>query len=508
MKYCGSVDFLVDFRGFMDFQPEGFMDAVCVDLDGSPIRVPWLWDHEYKGVPFYWGCTNNPVYQAYLRDQTERVCTAPIDGLHIDDYSGTSHCSEYRGGCFCDYCVQGFHEYLASSFSEPQLRELGILSIDRFNYRDFLRSSGIGADDFRTDRRKCPLGNEFQDYQNSMMEERIRETYEYAEKLRGIPLLRSVNSSASSPRTILPSPVIDYFCGEVPHHASNAEISTDPVFVYRMVEALGRSQTATASGQDWAWVKANEKPGLVRTWIAQAYAFGSVFMVPHRQWCFTQELGTHWWIGKPEDFAYLYRFVREQNQLLDGYRSLSNIALVYTNSNYTKTRKVARELTESGIPYSIIVAEEELCHDSPVDRYEILITGIDPIPQVFAQKLTGKVVSGSDLNETLSRQVDVIVDGSERTYVSLRYDPISEGKPVVCHLLNQNYSFDADDVTPVSVRVSVSKSLLKKAGKPIVRYGVIHTPGRSPIEIEVTDRGDMISFQVDQLGLWCIVSIQ
>lgn len=42
IRYCASVDFLVDFSGFIDFRPDNFMDAACRDLDGNPIHVlPW-----------------------------------------------------------------------------------------------------------------------------------------------------------------------------------------------------------------------------------------------------------------------------------------------------------------------------------------------------------------------------------------------------------------------------------------------------------------------------------
>ena len=69
MRYCASDDFLVDFRGFIDFRPNTFLDATCRDLDDNPIRVPWLWDHESKGHHASWWCTNNPASQAYLRYQ-------------------------------------------------------------------------------------------------------------------------------------------------------------------------------------------------------------------------------------------------------------------------------------------------------------------------------------------------------------------------------------------------------------------------------------------------------
>jgi hypothetical protein len=523
MRYCGSDDFLVDFRGFIDFRPDNFMDAACRDLDGNPIRVPWLWDHEYKGHLAYWWCTNNPDYQAYLRDQVERACMAPVDGLHIDDYSGTSACSAYNGGCFCRYCMEGFREYLRRSaktqfsHSGAQLREMGIERIDEFDYREFLKSKGITAEQFKKSRHECPMGEVFQDFQNSRMKQMVREVFEHAEQLRGKLLLRSVNSSASSPRALLPAPLIDFFCGEVPHNAASAQVPTEPAFVFRLVEALNRRQTATASGHDWAWIKANEKPGLVRTWIAQTYAFGSVFMVPHRQWCYTPELGTHWWHGKPEDFAYIYRFVREHASLLDGYRALSKTSLVYTNANFSEIRDAAMKLTEANIPYTIIIADDENLSmrltAEAIALYEYIIVGSRPLPdeqKEILEMVEAKVIQWEGLSALPNAiKNHLAVEGSDRVRVSIRYNPDDSNAPIVCHLLNQNYEKEKDDVHSVDVRVTLNRNLVAKATvNPDIHTAVIHIPNREPVRLPVVKTDDIISFEVNDLGLWAIVELR
>jgi len=517
MRYCASADFLVDFRGFIDFRPDSFMDATCLDLNGNPLRVPWLFDHEYKGHRAYWWCSNNPDYRAYLRDQVERACLAPIDGLHIDDYSGTSSCSAYNGGCFCRYCMEGFREHLGKQFSQEQLKDMEIERIDEFDYRQFLKAKGITAEQYRKERHKCALSDVFQQFQNSQMKQRVQDAFEYAEQLRGKPLLRSVNSSASSPRASLPAPLIDYFCGEVPHHASGARVPTEPVFVFRLVEGLKSRQTATASGHDWAWIKANEKPGLVRTWVAQAYAFGSVLMAPHNQWCYTPELGTHWWHGKPEDFAYLYHFVRKHASLLDGYVSLANTALVYTNDNFPVVREAALKLAQANIPYAVVVAgDEELSVQLTAESlagYDYLIVGPNPLPGEQGQILeqSEAQVLGweglSELPEAIRNQISV--EGTDQVRVSIRYNPDDADASVVCHLLNQNHDIEKDDINPVDVRVALNKSLLKKAtGNSDIRAAVIHAPKCESASLPLAQADDALSFEVKGLGLWAVVELR
>lgn len=516
MKYCASVDFLVDFAGFIDYRPDSFMQAVCRDLDGNPLRVPWLWDHEHKGHPAYWFCTNNPDYQEYLRDQAQRACLASIDGLHIDDYSGSSACSAYNGGCFCPHCMEGFRKYLGSEVSKEELKKKGVEDIETFDYAEYLKERGITAAQYKNEHWKVPLIEQFQRYQNIEMKKRILDIYRTAETKEGKMLLRSINSSASSPRTLVPSPCIDYFCGEVPHDASSLAGPLHPVFVYKTVEALNRRQTATASGHDWAWIKANEKPGLVRTWIAQTYAFGSVFMVPHRQWCYTQELGTHWWNGKPEDFAYVYRFVRAKSHLLDGYRSLADTAVVYSMSDYRGAGEAVVELTRSNIPFAILIEgndelPERITGDQAGQYERLLITEDGTRAELNARvgESDTEIVQWQGLSTLpISLKEKITIQGADRLRVSIRHRPSSPDSPIVCHVLNLQYEEDADKVRPADVEVSISEDLLRlHEGYKIPEIAILHEPNRQSQELPVINKGGRVTLQIREMGFWGIVEL-
>lgn len=510
-KYCGSVDFLVDFGGFIDFRPDAFMEAVTRDLDGEPLRVPWLWDLEHKGHPAYWFCTNNPDYRAYLLDQAERAALAPIDGLHIDDYSGSSASSAYNGGCFCEHCMEGFREWLAENVPQNKLKDSGVEDVSVFDYQAFLREKGFTAETYKSRHWEVPMIDWFQRFQNGRMKERILSVYERAESLRGKPLLRSINSNASSPRTLVPAPLIDYFCGEVHHHAEGGAGPLEPVFVFKVTEALGRRQTATASGQDWAWIKANEKPGLVQTWIAQAYAFGGVFMVPHNQWCYTQELGTHWWHGKPEDFAPIYRFIRERADWFEGYETHANAALLYSENDYGAIRDAARELASANVPFRVIVthhyqleteaaaqglAECETVFAGPND-IEALRRDLGHIAKTEIKPWT----SLEDAPNSLTAQVQTEPAGGVR--VSLRKNPA--GGSAVVHVLNQAYDTETDAVTPMDITVTLKRSLLPADGEPTGRAA---GPWRKTEAIPVETGPDSIRFTVPNAGLWTVVRLR
>ncbi len=509
MRYCGSVNFLVDFGGYIDFAPDNFKEAISLDLEGNAICVPWLWDHKHKGHPSYWFCSNNPSYQKFFLDQAKRACLAPIDGLHIDDYGGSSNCSSYMGGCFCVHCMKGFREYLKQNKSKEELKDYGVTNIDDFDYGKFLRGKGFSADDFKHKAHTIPLRGEFQDFQNEQMKIRITEVYEYAEKIRGKALVRSVNSSASSPRTVIPSPIIDYFCGEIPQDAASKKVNAQPVFVYRMVEALGDRQTATASGQDWAWIKANDKPGFVRAWIAQTYAFGSVFMVPHRQWCYTKELGTHWYNGKPEDFADLYQFVQKNKALFDGYKSLTRTAVICSNDDFNATKKLCIQMTDANIPHRIVYMADA---STKPDMKQL--AGIDSIlvhPMTLAKaewlnKLKAQVIECKNIDSLpQSLKTDIRCKTENDLRVSLRYNTEDDKAPIVCHVLNQNYDFDNDSITPISATVQISKKIF---GARTISKATIHSPNSESRNLKITTDGDVISLSMTNQGIWSIIELQ
>lgn len=487
MRYCASVDFLVDFGGFIDFCPDRFMDSVCRDLNGKPLTVPWLHDHSHKGHPAYWFCSNSPDYRAYLMDQTERACLAPVDGLHIDDYRGTSACAAWNGGCFCEHCLKAFREYL------KRAGKLNASEAEKFNYRDYLLQQGITAERYRQNPWTVPFGAEFQRFQREAMMALVQQVYEKAERTRRKALLRSVNSSASSPEALLVEPLVDYFCGEVDHHAASGKVSVEPLFVYRLVEAFNKRQTATASGWDWAWIAANEKPGMVRTWIAQAYAFGSVFMVPHNQWCYTPEKGTHWWRGKPEDFAYLYRFVREHRDLFDGYLPLTSTLLEVDEQRFEAAKRLALAMLEASVPFAVL-------YRTPDGRAH---TAGNARPSGY--RVLSAEQSLSNLPEETQSQLRVESAGS--FVVSLRRRTQRGGYPLVIHLLNRNYRVEADGVAPADVKLRLGGVLLRRLGVS-PREATAFSPEGKAITVTLQKKGEDVSVEVQSAGLWTVVAIQ
>ena len=51
---------VTEFAQYYDRFPETYAPGLCRDVDGLPVKVPWLTDHQHKGVPYWWCCTQQP----------------------------------------------------------------------------------------------------------------------------------------------------------------------------------------------------------------------------------------------------------------------------------------------------------------------------------------------------------------------------------------------------------------------------------------------------------------
>ncbi len=543
IRYCSGAAFRTAFAGMIDFDPK-WSESRCMSIEGKPILVPWLWDQKHKdGHPAYWFCTNAPGYREYLKWQVRTGMTANVEGLHIDDYGGTSG-TEWSGGCFCPHCMKAFNEYLKKNVSTERLAKCGIASLDGFNYGQFLKSKGIvKLDDFRRILGSAEhLGPDFVRFQYFASADFIGEVRKYAEQLVGHPLLVSVNSGVTDPKNLVVAPQVSYFCGEVDHGTEKyawgpqKNVDLQPVWTFKLADAVGRFQACTASGQDWAYVDANKKPGLVRRWIAQDYAFGHCLMAPHRQWAYTEKKGTHWYQSRPEDYAHVYRFVRRNKDLFDGYEAVGLVGLLYSSAgaaqNVGPTRDACLWMAKNSIPFEMVSAgdswlDAKLTPQS-LSKYRALVVAEPTLldgeqKQALDQfKAAGKVVAwdaqkGLDeaaLAKLLPKQI--VFSAPEHLIGVARAIPGNVASPVIVHLLNRNYDQQADATVKLqNVKVTLGKDLF---GGRTPSKAALYAPPASldrkdpgasaPVSLKVEPAEGGIAVTVPELDYWGILKLE
>ncbi|MCE5219177.1 hypothetical protein LLH03_19350 [bacterium] len=517
IRYCAGLAFRTAFARMIDFDPN-FLESVCRNLKGEPITVPWLWDLNHKGHPAYWFCTNAPGYRKYLLYQCKNAMATQVEGLHIDDYNGTAG-TESQGGCFCPHCMAAFREYLKSHLSAERLAQLKIGSLDGFDYGAWLTGQGITDDDFRKKVRSgLPLGEEFLTFQYRAAAEWVGEVRKYAEGLAGHPLMLSVNSSASGPGSLVIAPQLSYFCGEVGHDAGTLKVSYSPIFTYKLGDALQRPQVCTGAGQDWALIDERKLPGLVRTWIAQSYAFGHQLMCPHRQWAYTAQKGTHWYQSQPSDYAWMYQFVRSHAALFDGFEAVAPVGVVYSNAAFRKGKTAARnvclELAQRNIPFRVLIAGDDwldvrLKPEDLVGLRAIIVTPpmeLDAQQQAVLDSAADRIVTWPDEARLQALAPSPItVEGASNVTVVPRAPAGDDSAPMVCHLVNRNYVAETDSCTPqTNLTVTLSRWL---TGPRPVTAATLLAPNKEPVRLDVAGVGDATRIPVPELGEWAILRI-
>jgi hypothetical protein len=526
IRYNAGIPMVTGFAGMIASCPD-YEKAICRDIEGNPVFVPWLWDQKYKGhTGFnYWFCSNSPLYQKFLRERTELAMAGVPDGLHIDDYGGTSG-SLWKGGCFCGDCMTLFRKYLAANVPPEKLHELGIETLDGFDYGKFLRAKCVKSNaELMKTRWKLPLDREFHAFQAQAAGQVVRQLQEYAVTLRGRPIARCVNGAPPSAQAFVVMPHMDHYSCEINMNAPRKTFTAAPAFTYKCGAMIERGIAGTAGGEDWAYAQENKATTLVRYWIAESYALGQCFMVPGaHQWAYTAAKGTHSYEGKPENFSYLYRFVRRHAALLDGYESAVQLGVLFSHAAWRKNQKEAQAVAacclDANVPFALVAAGDDLLplrlNEKELARFEkIVIPGdprLDEQQQAVLSKLAAeqKTITWRNGPAMLSQiQPWVSVEGAPNVWALPRQRPDKPNAPLVVHLLNRNYDFTAEKITPQNgFSLHVARSLA--GNKPPTQCNA-YTPdlaGETSVSLPVEPEGAGVRVKIPELKLWTVLRLE
>ncbi len=544
IRYCSGAAFRTDFAAMIDFDPQ-WRDCRCLNIEGQPITIPWLWDQKHKdGYPAYWFCTNTPGYRDFLKSQVKAGMTAKVEGLHIDDYDGTAG-TEYHGACFCPHCMKAFTEFLKTKVSPARLKECGVTSLDGFDYGTWLKGRGIAkAGDFSRVIFGPPvnLGPEYLRFQYSRAAEFVGEVRQYAEQLAGHPLLLSVNAGVSDPKDLFVAPYVSYFCGEVSHGTEHfawgpqANQDLEPVWSFKLADAIGRFQACTASGGDWAYVNAQHKPGLVRMWIAQDYAFGHCLMAPIRQWAYTKEKGTHWYQSRPEDYAHLFRFVRRNKTLLDDYEAVALVGLLYSNAAARRgvgpTRDACLWLAKHNIPFELAMAGDDWLDarltPKTLGKYRALVVAEPNILEGRQKEALDQFAAvGKVVTWDAKKGVDeaalfkllpnpIAIEGAADVVGVARAAAGKPAAPAIVHLLNRDYDQRTDSMKMLkNVKVTLHRDLF--GGRSFAKATLYappaaldrqHPGASEPVSLRVEPTGSGVAITLPELDIWGIIKLE
>ncbi len=510
VRLYGSVGMVTEFDQYCERFPETYEQGLCRDIDGRPVKVPWLTDHQHKGIPYWWCCTSQPLFRQYLSERVIETVRAGADGVHIDDHMGTAG-GLWLGICFCDRCVDGFRDYLRSLGSD-ELRRQGIERVEEFNYRDEVKR-WLSTGETKPARQvtQHPLWPQWTIYQCHAAAKWMQELRDLAARTAGRTVPFGANAGLLWPRHLSDYQTLDLFSAETDHHASDRMPTDLPLVAYRMADAVERPYAATASGGDWAFVKEKNLPGLVRCWIALSYAAGHCFMAPHRQWCYTQEKGTHWYDGPREKFAPLYQFVRRNADLLDEYDAYADVGIVLPYRAFASDPErwfdICGQLAARNISYQLLLGGDEIV-DHPLSAERLNACRAVLIPdreglQVADQRLVEqRAAKGACFNKVTEALAQVAPAVRIEAEGQVRALPRVKPGSAVIHLVNYQYDAKRDGVRPLTgVRIQIDMPALGVPGARTCRWV---TPDADPIELPVKSN----TVLVPKLNLWGLLLLK
>ncbi len=507
LKYFGSVGMVTEFARYYERFTNNYAQGLCRDPKGEPFKVPWLTDHQHKGVPFWWCCTRQPLFRQYISERVVETVKGGADGVHIDDHLGTAGALSVDGGCFCKRCVSEFRPYL-QSLPAGDTNVTAAKASSTYDYAQVLRDWLAEVAGRKVTQH--PLWNRWREYQLRGAAAFMAELRELAARTAGKPVPMSANACLMWGPHLNDYRSLDYFSAEIEHHASQKGFNDEPLAAYRIAEAVNRPLAATASGGDWAFIKENNLPGLVQGWIALSYAAGNCLMAPNRQWCYTPEKGTHWYDGPQTKFAPLYQFVRRNADLFDDYETFPDLVVVYAQRTFDRDRAkftgVCHRLAAANISFRLALGGDAVVeHPLAADDFRGGAPVLTLEPQDFEQndKLLLDTLPASRKLTSLDSALQQVVPAARLTGEGqFRVLPRVKPGSAVIHLVNWKYDPSLDAVGCVTgLRVELNLGAL---GLKRPKQAKLFTPERSPLLIDL--QGNTLA--LPETGLWAVIEIK
>ena len=330
----------------------------------------------------------------------------------------------------------------------------------------------------------------------------------------------------------------DFYTNEMEYQPPETEIfPTEPIYTFKLADALDRLVAITGIPRAFEPYRIHDRPGHIRLWIAQAYAFGHVFMAPVKMWTM-RAAGEpdRWYYSKPGDYEPLYHFVREAPELFDGYESVASVALIFSNlavrqylgdqlssghlggqnrtAPQTDLAKACIALAKANLPYRLIIAGDDWVQD---DLLQADLSGcravvrFEPSHLTAAQeaKLQGcgeRLVTWTNAADLLDRVgADIQVSGAANVTVLPRRKPNAPDSPLICHLLNSHYDPKTDRYATLrNITVTIAEDMLGRTFSAAALYSPDHDP--QAVDCRITESGS--AAVIPKLGMWAVLKLE
>ncbi len=513
---------------FLEFE-ENPEDHWVQNLNGDYVHYWYFGEQTHRGKRNNWLSHHSPRFKEFLLYQADRTLMAPVTHFLIDSQASSTRTVHLWGGDFSPYAMSGFREYLAGRYSDAELKQLGIGNIQNFDYQEFLISKGFTAKSYQKKAEKMseeiPLFEDYVFFNRRALNELVDDLIDYVDKRRpGIAI--GATTSIMEPRGYLFNKRLSFLAGEL-HQETTLKDSVPfvPSLHYKAAEAMKLNLIFFPMPYEYLTVLKRNNIGIVRSWVAQAYAMGAVHSVPLNVWV-GGDIGT--WNAPVEMHSDLFLFINRHKHLFDDYVSHARTALVlpvaasldtYGLDGSKTAHESARYLIEHNIPFDLLIIGDK---DEP---FTSSIKQIDNYDQIFVdssleylsdeqedmlQKSAVKLVRidpDSDTRPEVPSTISVSIQGkNSNEFISvLPRTSADPNAPYVLHLINRKFDPEENKmVCHSNIELKFSPSLFPNS----ISTAKLYTPGHQSKELNINHdaQGNLI-LKIPDIELWKLIEL-
>lgn len=458
---------------------QSILPAVAKDLDNKDVMVDFTFADGSKRIANLKLNVILPEFKNYLVQYYKWQVDANADGIFIDDLIGLPPAYSFNSSI-----MEKFGVWLGTQADKSVLAKYNITDPQKFNYREFLRSSGFTKSKIESiagehineseEWRSVPLMLEFRKFlieeNQKALTELVAEVRNYAKARGNTKLVVTGNSGGLSPAGAFSASIFDYLTFEYGFLAKNNPMAYKSVMP---IAYLGPAKDKPVANQivvtNWDPLAHKTDKDLrldiMRLAIMESYAAGSgtsyvryALNDPRQK---SQNMNDVY-AAMDDRFDLVgvqkaYGFMRKNLAVFrDFTRSTAQVAVIFDNNEVIKEWKnkvsgnhqgsvenISRALEEAGIAYEI-VNPRQLAELSASRKYKFVV-----LPK-FEN-------IGDDLNTALGKAkeagVQVVDAASKESAVASMVGSVpvlklpskmkaivkTNGKDVVVHLFNYNY---------------------------------------------------------------------
>jgi hypothetical protein len=496
-------------------------------LDDRNVRMTFMGYLSHNGYNNNWLSNHSPAFVPFMKSQVDQILKANPHKLMFDSQTSSTRSTDMRtfGGDFSTYAMENFRTWLAKKYDATELSQLGINNINTFDYKTFLLANGVTHESFTaaadTLSGNVPLLEDFIYFNRDVWNQKFGEVLDYIRQVQpNIEIGASTHLFES--RGYLFNENITFLANELNLGARTtiSELPTNIIVHLKGADAVDKTLAYFPYPWEFAELQAKDAPRFGRGWVAQAYAYGGIFSIPANVWIG----GAGVWSPGADNYRDIYQFVRNNEHLIDDYKTYSKVGLVHAMYSSMKAgfidggnqiQSSVKLLTLDNINFDLLIFGDEgypvIPRDEEFDNYEHIFYDGDlqyltPEQRAVLDKQGQKVRHIGQRGTIDGLDISVSHNGSvanETVTAVSRVHETNADAPYVVHLINRPFE-NGRTPTLDGVEITIPGDYFPETLTSVK----LHLPDGTSTNLSMTNNssGD-VAVVVNNLEVWGLLEL-